>query len=101
MNGVMMLFSLYDVKAEAFMRPWCAPTKAFAIRSISDQLMDANSELAKHPSDYTLFCVGKFCEETGEITPDKVPLGTCIEFYKEVYPKSEVVEPEKDLRIAK
>lgn len=79
MNGKLLLFSLFDVKADAFMRPWVAPTKAHAIRTFSD-MCNGDDFVAKHPADFCLFQLGSMCEETGEISPEKVSLGTGVEF---------------------
>ena len=80
MNGVLGIFALYDEKAEAFLPPWTAPTKAYAMRTVSDMVMDPESMIAKHPADYTLFCVGMMSQETGEIVPEKSSLGSGVQF---------------------
>lgn len=83
MNGKMELFSLFDVKSEAFMRPFVCPTRGYAIRTVSDMMKEPDNIVAKHPADFALYAVGVMDESTGEISAAKVCLGTCIEFLGE------------------
>ena len=85
MNGVLMLFGIYDEKAEAFMPPFVAPTKAHAIRTVADMTTDRESMVARHPGDFSLFCLGAMDQRTGEILPEKVNLGNCVEFRASVF----------------
>lgn len=63
----LLAFSIRDAKAEAFMRPFFAPTKGLATRSFADLVNSGNGEpVAKHPDDFCLFHVGEFDELTGE-----------------------------------
>lgn len=41
-----------------------------AVRGFSDALSDPNSMWAKHPSDFSLWCVGTYYMATGEIIPE-------------------------------
>lgn len=83
MNGVMLLFSIFDQKSDAFMRPFAAPTKAFAIRTFGDMVKDPESMVSRHPADFFLFQVAKMDEETGEVTPEKCSLGCAVEFVQQ------------------
>lgn len=65
------MFSVYDSKVQAYMNPWIARTVAEAQRSWVQACNDGQSMMSKHPADYTLFQVGEFDEETGEILPLK------------------------------
>lgn len=93
MNGKLCIFSIHDNKAEAFMRPFAAPTPAFAMRSFADMVNDPEQPIAQHPADYTLFKVGVMSEETGEIIPDKISLGSAVEFIENNAP---ALPPEAD-----
>lgn len=54
-----------DSAVDAFMRPFFCPSTAFAVRSFSDAVKEADSPMAKSPGDYALFELGSFEEETG------------------------------------
>lgn len=79
------IFSVYDSKAEVFNTPMFLPAKGQATRAFGDQANDPNSEIAKHPEDYTLFVIGEYESDTGLVTPLPTPesLGLALE-YREV-----------------
>lgn len=63
------VFSIRDLKIEAYLQPFMAPTVGAAVRSVQDALSDASTALAKHPEDYQLFHLADFNDETGVYTP--------------------------------
>ena len=65
-----VMFSCYDSKVEAFMRPWTAQTEGQAIRMFQDELEQPNTEINKHPEDYSLFKIGEFHDHDGTVTPE-------------------------------
>lgn len=67
------MYSVFDQKAEAYARPFCAPTRGMAIRGFSDEVNRPESEMGKHAADYFLFEIGEFDEGKGILTPH-VPL---------------------------
>ena len=75
------LFTIYDVKAEAYLRPFTAPTKGLALRSFIDAANDPREPMNKHAADYTLFEIGEWDEIAGTIKmyDAKLPLGTALE----------------------
>lgn len=77
----LMMFSLFDAAAEAYMQPFFAQTRGQAIRSFGDLVNEVGSHVNKHPDDYTLFVVGVFDQQSGEVvhqTP--VSLGNALEY---------------------
>lgn len=70
----MAMVSIYDVKAEAWTAPMFFQAPGQAIRSFSDAVNKADSEFAAHPEDYTLFMMGEFDPQTGEITVQSAPV---------------------------
>lgn len=69
------VFSVRDSKAEAFMRPFFAPTRGMAMRSFSDAINGSDGDpLSKHPEDYCLFELGEFDEVSGELVKLDQPL---------------------------
>ena len=78
------IFSVFDSKAETFNTPFFMAAKGQALRGFQDEVNRPESEIGKHPEDYTLFCIGEVDLDTGKITPLSSPtsMGLAIE-YKE------------------
>ncbi|QXP07926.1 MAG: nonstructural protein [Arizlama microvirus] len=78
------LFTCYDSKLEAYMQPFFMTTRGQALRAFTDTVNDPSSIFAKHPEDYTLFEIGEYDDQTGDISMNqaKVSLGIAIEFLK-------------------
>jgi len=69
----MLMFSIYDSKAEAYNNPFYARNEATARRMFGAAAMDPNTDLHKFGGDFTLFMVGEFDEDTGLL--HRPPLG--------------------------
>lgn len=82
----MFLFSVYDVKAEAYGKPFFIDSRGLALRSFSEVASDLTSEIGKYPSDFTLFELGSYDVRTGFFDLHKTPisLGVAIEFVSKV-----------------
>jgi len=78
----MKVFSVYDVKAEAYLPPWVAQTTAVALRRFQATAQDANSDFARFAADYTIFEIGEWDEDSGSIVmyEAKHNLGTALQF---------------------
>lgn len=78
------MFVVYDSKAEAYNSPFFLKSRGEALRGWSDTVNDPQTMFYKHPSDFTLFEMGEFDENTGEIRiyEAKASLGTALEFKK-------------------
>lgn len=77
-----LVFSVYDSKAEAYLKPFFAPTIGLALRSMQAAVSDDQHEFCKYPGDYTLFQIGTYRDETGQLEPNPqghVSLGTALE----------------------
>lgn len=61
-------YSIYDVKALNYHAPFFAHTDGSALRSFADLANDANTTIGRHPTDYSLWCVGEFDDYTGFVT---------------------------------
>lgn len=59
------IIAIRDKALEAFMRPFFAPAIQAAVRSFQDEVQRDGSEMAKHPSDYSLWHFGSFNDNTG------------------------------------
>lgn len=58
-------FSLFDRAVSAYAPPWISRSRAEAIRTVADDVNKADSQLNRHASDYQLFEVGSFDDQTG------------------------------------
>ena len=84
----MKMFSVYDIKAEAFMVPWFMPAQGQAVRAFADLVEDKNSMVGKHPGDYRLTLLGEFDDSSGEFIPSGV---VSLGFGSDYVPKAEVI----------
>jgi len=65
----LQIFTIFDAKAEAFLRPFCLPTVAHARRELAEVMQQPTGPFVDYPEDFTLFHVGEFDDETGEVQP--------------------------------
>jgi len=73
------VFSVFDLKAQAYLPLFTAPTIAVGMRVFSDVVTQPNHPFGKYPADYMLYCVGEFDQNTGRITgndPQHVAIAT-------------------------
>lgn len=65
------MFSVFDSKAAFFGNPFYEQREESAIRTFGDAVNDPNPKNMwnAHPEDYSLFYVGEFDSDTGEILP--------------------------------
>lgn len=61
----MILFSVFDKKAQTFSQPFCAVNEQVAIRQFGDAVRDTNTAICAHPEDYQLFKVAAFDQSLG------------------------------------
>lgn len=73
MASVHKLFSVFDSKVNAYMRPFCAPSGGAAERSFVKEVNTPDSPMNDNPEDYTLFELGEFNDENGQITVLSTP----------------------------
>lgn len=79
----MKLYSVKDVKAASYFRPFPSVNDQVAIRDLKTLVNTNESEVAKYPEDYELWFLGEFDEKTGVITSDLKFLVNCADL-KEV-----------------
>lgn len=58
--------AIRDSAVDAFTRPFPVNHIGQAMRGFTDEVNRTDSEMNKHPSDYELFELGTFDEETGK-----------------------------------
>lgn len=67
-----LMCAVYDAATGAYTQPFFVRSKAEAIRSFADAVGDEKSPFCAHPSDYSLFCLGEYDDQTGAVTPKNV-----------------------------
>ena len=70
---MLKLYSVRDVKAEAYGAIICCPSVGLALRSFQEACQDPKSPMALYPSDFSLYELGSFDPDSGEIKGHKVP----------------------------
>lgn len=66
---LVQIFSVYDIKSKSFGQPFYSLTRGTAIRSFTDLVNDPQTSINKYPDDFTLFEIGTFDDNSGEILP--------------------------------
>lgn len=63
--------AIYDVKAQAYMRPFFTPREAMAVRMFVDEVNRAaeDNPLYRHPEDYRLMFILEWDDESGQVVP--------------------------------
>lgn len=74
-----VIAAIKDTKAEVFMPPYLYRTKADFIRTVQVEAKNPQSMLHKFPSDYELYIVGDWDEQTGIIPSDELRLGSVMD----------------------
>lgn len=82
------IYSVKDNAVEAYGKPFHAPTKGFAIRSFSDEVNRPDSQLAKHPEDFSLYELGTWDNQKGNYTnlPEPQFIGKASDFINSEIP---------------
>ena len=71
------LYSIYDIKAEFYSKPFVAQNDEVAIRVIQNSFKDpqaAQSEYVMNPADFQLARLATFDDSEGSIEPDQKPI---------------------------
>ncbi len=76
--NVVLLCSIYDSKAEAWLNPMCFQALGQAMRSFSDAVNSNEGDFSRHPEDYTLFHIGSFNVGSGELVVLEAPMVVCL-----------------------
>ncbi len=75
----LIMCSIFDTVASAWLTPMFFQSQAQGMRSFSDAVNDGESAFWKHPEDYSLFEVGTFDPSTGIVeTLGQGPAVICI-----------------------
>lgn len=63
----LQVFSVYDTKAAAYFPPFFLPKQAQAVRAFQQCVNDPKHQWGAFPQDYTLFLIGLFDDDTGQL----------------------------------
>lgn len=92
----MNVYTVYDLKACAYSRPWYSLSHSAAMREFGDAVNDPQAPFGKHPEDYQLVCVGSWDDVDGLLEPSAhVPLAKATDFVKDT-PSLPLVNDEKE-----
>jgi hypothetical protein len=94
------VFSVYDSKAEAYLRPMFLQTKGLALRSFIEAVNDPKQDIHRYAADFTLFELGEWDDETGtmEMLPHRRNLGCALEFLEDTRNPDWSGASQRDLR---
>lgn len=88
------VFAIFDTKAKYFAVPFLARNEFSAKRMFTESCSAPDTELYKYPTDYELFYIADFDEDTGVYTSvDKESLGLAASYRRlDFYPVQPVPE---------
>lgn len=61
------LMSVWDAAVENYSPPYCVRAIGEALRSFTQEANNPKSRISQSPKDYTLFQLGEFDDERGEV----------------------------------
>lgn len=67
------IYSVLDVKAQAFAPPFFLHRDEVALRAFRDAVLDPKHPMYAHPADYHLYCLGEFDDNSGFVSPTTPP----------------------------
>lgn len=68
------VFSVRDNAAEAYLQPFFSVNRATALRALREAVRDVSHTFAKYPSQYGLFYLGTFDDQTCVFTLESTPV---------------------------
>lgn len=83
-------YSVFDSASGVYDRPFFAGSDGLAVRSFGDIAVNADHPIGQHPADYTLFRVGSWDDNKGELVGES-PVRLCNGV--EMVAESQKIEP--------
>jgi hypothetical protein len=90
----LFVYAVFDRASGIYDRPWPAHSDEAAMRGFGDVCKNPDAPIGQHPEDYTLFRIGTWDDNKGEIVgeaPEKVVNGAEV-LAKEKRPLEAVVD---------
>lgn len=82
---ILKVFSVRDMKAEAFLQPFFSPTQGAALRAFGDACNKTDSPFYMHPNDYILYEIGSYDDGDGSLESlDPVKMLSCAADFVEI-----------------
>ncbi|AXL14682.1 nonstructural protein [Microviridae sp.] len=80
----MLVFTVRDAKAEAYMSPFYMKTRGEALRAFMDTVGNPDHLFSKHPEDYSLYALGAFDDSNGTFSLLQEPefMGSAVDLVK-------------------
>lgn len=69
-----LVFTIYDEKAEVYGQPFFTPAIGIASRLFSDLANNPESPIGKHPADYKLYHIGYYTDENARFDNNENPV---------------------------
>lgn len=66
---IIRIFAVLDTKIGSFAQPFFMSTVPAAKRAFMEACNDPSTMLHKHPGDFSLYLLGEFNDENGQLTP--------------------------------
>ena len=86
------VYTIYDRASVHYMRIFQAKAHGEVLRAFSDMAMNKDHEIGAHPEDYSLWFIGTFDDNTGELVRSDFE---CLGKAHEIVAASRKVEPDK------
>jgi len=76
---VQVVMSVFDVQALLYGRPFFAPARGAAVRSVADEVNRGGQDnvISAHPQDFRLFELGTFDDVSGVFSLHGAPVLVC------------------------
>lgn len=71
------MFTIRDIKATEYARPFFVPNELIARRSVADLASTKDNDVGKYPTDFELYYLGEFDGLSGEIVSLEKPRFVC------------------------
>lgn len=95
---MMKVFATFDNKAASFGKPMFLPTEGLAKRMFVEACLDPKGDLNKYPEDYSMYEIGAYDPNTGELvgcTPKPLMTAVAAIEIKKAEVAKEVVKKEE------
>lgn len=75
---ITVMYAIYDEKSKVYNKPFSMINEAVAIRAVKDLTLDKNTEVGRHPYDFSLWELGTYDDETANFVPYETKKLICM-----------------------